>query len=162
MPWGTSVHSLETTKYKFYPLLTPTTQKVKNVIPLPLHRNVKEGLLWDIKGQKQIRIGRQDPPSNFHQPLRARSKPLKQGLQLMEEPIISCSGRNCLSPSGRKHWGILDKLAASIQAIIYQSIGPSETTRELTHLGKVTQRHPTCSEISQRELETQVPYLLKI
>ena len=114
MPWGTSVHSLETTEYKFYPQLTPTTQKVKNVIPLPLHRNVREGLLWDIKGQKQIRIGRQDPPSNFHQPLRARSKPLKQGLQLMEEPIISCSGRNCLSPSGRKHWGILEKLAANI------------------------------------------------
>lgn len=45
-------------------------------------------LLWDTKGQKQIRTARQDSPSNFHQPLRARNKPLSQGLQCMEEPSI--------------------------------------------------------------------------
>lgn len=86
IPWGTLVHNLETTEYKFYPQLTPgyTDREKKNVIWLPLHRNVKDGLLWYTKGQKQSRTAPQAPPSNFHWPLREMCKTSKQGYDLRE------------------------------------------------------------------------------
>lgn len=57
MAWSTSVHSLETIKYTFYPQLIPVTQKKKcNITTSPQKR--LGCLLWDTKGQKQIRTAR--------------------------------------------------------------------------------------------------------
>lgn len=51
----------------------------------------------------------------------------------MEESTNSQSGRNYPSLSGRKTLEILEKQATNIQDVTYQTVGPSETTRELTH-----------------------------
>jgi hypothetical protein len=48
-----------------------------------------------------------------------------------------------LSLGGRRPCGILQKTAANIQAVTYQTTSPSETTRELIFKGKATLDTPT-------------------